>query len=107
MDCAKCESTPCTCQAVIPSTTPIRSTYSYIPPGITKEEFGVALFEAIQTQSAFQQCLRNAEMYRAKGKPRQAQDEEDMAKQFSTRVQTLLKHPSITDDDAKRVLAIR
>ena len=60
MNCETCAQAPCVC-AAIASTTPVfRSTYQEIPFGITKEEFGLALFEAVKTASALGWCRRHA-----------------------------------------------
>jgi hypothetical protein len=57
-ECPMCANDPCTCH--VPSTTPIRSTYRELPRGISIEEFGVDLFEAIKTQAGRLQALRTA-----------------------------------------------
>jgi hypothetical protein len=49
--CVKCEQDPCSC---LPSPTVqgnplLRSTFTPLPTGITKEEFGLDLYEAIKT----------------------------------------------------------
>ena len=54
MDCPACANDPCTCQTErLPNpSTVIRSTYQPVPLGITKEEFGLNLYEAIKLISA-------------------------------------------------------
>ena len=50
MYCHNCESNPCTCQRehfAHPETV-VRSTYQPVQDGITKEEFGINLYETIK-----------------------------------------------------------
>lgn len=47
MSCAVCDLDPCICQPA--ETPPIRSTYTPQDWGITREQFGEALYEAIVT----------------------------------------------------------
>lgn len=50
MTCLTCENDPCTCNASherLPKPD-VRSTYKPVPLGITKEEFGVNLYETIK-----------------------------------------------------------
>lgn len=56
MYCNNCEQNPCTC---LKSTTPVfRSTYQHLPFGITREQFGAHLYEAIKRVGAIKQLQR-------------------------------------------------
>ena len=49
MECPRCTNDPCNCGEPLDRSVPyIRSTYRELPKGITKEEFGVALYETIK-----------------------------------------------------------
>ena len=61
MTCETCGQSPCACtEKPIVSPPVFRSTYQPLPFGITKEEFGLALFEAVKTASAIGWCRRHA-----------------------------------------------
>lgn len=51
--CQSCGQSPCVC---LKSTTPVfRSTYQHLPFGITRDQFGMSLYEAIKRVGAIRQ----------------------------------------------------
>ena len=107
MHCGTCDETPCICVKNGPGSTNsnFRSTYTIKPLGITKEEFGLDLFNAIYAASARQQCLKNAEMYRGKGLTGQAALEEKRAQGYFQELEAIVSKETIAPADLTRIMA--
>lgn len=108
MTCQTCEQAPCTCPPPA-SPTPVwpRSTYHALPLGITKEEFGVDLFEAIRLQASIRQAERTAAVFRKKGLAARVQETMDMLGHLQDQLQAVLQQQTIAPADLRRLLAIQ
>ena len=73
---------------------------------ISKEVFGVDLFEAIRVQSALRQSQKNEEMYQRKGLKRQVKDTQKIQKALAHELDTILSRNTIAPDDLTRLLEI-
>ncbi len=73
---------------------------------ISKEEFGLDLFNAIKTQAALRQAERSAEVYERKGLNRQAQICRDNVKTLARELTAIIESNTLAPHDLKRVLEI-
>ncbi len=74
---------------------------------LSKEEFGLDLFEAIRVQSAMRQAERTADTYTMKGLKHRAEDCQLKIKSLQRELDTILSRNTIESHDLKRILAIR
>src|SRR6267378_57158 len=100
---------PCACGWAPPG----RSTTSLPPltpsqkyPGMTLEEFGVPLFEAIKAASGRVQALKTAHVYAKQGKFRMARLSVLESERLSRELQSHLLSPEISGEDTRRILAL-
>ena len=104
MYCNTCEANPCTCVRVSSPAMP-RQTYKHQPFGITKEEFGLDLYEAIWLQSAIIQCHKNVDIYRKKCLGYRVQDQETKRAEFQKQFMVIIERDLIEPGDIRRILA--
>jgi hypothetical protein len=78
---------------------------AYGPEFITKEQFGLDLFDAIYAASAHQQCQQNATMFEGKGLVIRCQEERKKATGHYTALQDLLNKGTIPPNDVREILA--
>ncbi len=74
---------------------------------LSKDEFGLDLFEAIRVQSAMRQAERTAEVYATKGLKHRADECQLKIKSLQRELDTILSRNTIEAHDLKRFLAIR
>ena len=110
MTCDRCAQSPCIC---VDAAKPVRAlppTHRYKPlhegPYLTKEEFGLDLFEAIKAQAALRQAEKNRAMYERKGLPLAAAEAAKAIEQYQSRLHKILAKNTIAPDDLRRLLAI-
>ena len=105
MDCPACANDPCTCQTErLPNpSTVIRSTYQPVPLGITKEEFGLNLYEAIKLISALK-TIREQLNY-AVHKHQEKRQQELTARYKNVRQELASHLPTLTDHETQQILA--
>ena len=106
MHCGTCDETPCICVKNGPGSTNsnFRSTYTARPLGLSKDEFGLDLFQAIYAASARLQCLKNAEMYTAKGLTGQAALEEKRAHGYFQELEAIVSKETIAPADLSQIM---
>ena len=106
MSCRICDENPCVCDKTAPGTTngAIRSTYTLKPHGITRDEFGADLYEAIKAASGRRQCLENVAMYQGKGLPGKASEELAKAGKLLQEVQGFISKQTIPPNDVREIL---
>jgi hypothetical protein len=75
-------------------------------PAMSKEEFGIDLFDAIQAQAGLRQAERTADVYTFKGLTRQANEAQDQVKKLQHALSTILDRNTIAPEDLKRILEI-
>jgi hypothetical protein len=73
-------------------------------PHMTRDEFGVDLYEAIKTASAHQQAVNNVAMYQRHGKANKAELEAQKAAHLFTDLQRLIDRPTIRAADKKEIM---
>lgn len=74
-------------------------------PHMTREEFGVDLYEAIKTAAAHQQALKNVEMYRRHGKEKRAEEEQQKVGSLYKELQGWMNKGTIQPNDVRAILA--
>lgn len=75
-------------------------------PFLSKEEFGVDIFEAIRLQAGYRQAEKTAEIYGKKGLKKLEREYRDAAKALNLQLQEILKKNTIGTTDLKRIWAI-
>lgn len=105
MYCHNCESNPCSCQRekLAHPATVTRSTYQPLHDGITKEEFGINLYETIKTIGG----ILGIDQQRASAIHK---NQQKVGKDLSTRRHTLQRTlatqlPLLTDAEMNQILA--
>lgn len=73
---------------------------------VSKEEFGLDLYEAIRLQSAMRQADKTADFYRCHGLAKDAQEFQDRATALQRQLKTILDKNTIEPADLQRLLAI-
>ena len=74
-------------------------------PWITREEFGLNLFEAIKLQASQLQALKLDQIYHRKDMGARAQQYESKAATLSTQLQAIMEKGTIAPYDIRRILA--
>lgn len=108
MICRICDENPCICSSTAPGSTidHIRSTYIAQPYGLTLDEFGADLYDAIKAASGRQQCLANAEMYRHKGLIGKAEKETLKATNLYKEVKRIVTRETVQPNDVRQLLSM-
>jgi hypothetical protein len=76
-------------------------------PMLTKEEFGLDLYQAIECQTAMRHAFTTAALYREKGKLKVAEETERAIVDLQKTLESILNKNTIAPDDLQRLLAIQ